>query len=58
MKKIDVGSFIDSSIVDLEERSIMWEYALSSYCGQWDRVLRAKWILASIQQGRIQSEVR
>ena len=56
MKKIDVGTFLDNSIVDIDERLAMWNYDLSSYMHQWDRVLAAKWMLLSIEQGRIESK--
>lgn len=58
MKPIDVETFLDSSIVDLDERCAMWYYGLNAFAERWDEVLKAKWMLLSIEQGQIQTEVK
>lgn len=58
MKKIDVETFLDSSIPELDVRCAMWQYNVNAFAEQWDEVLKAKWLLLSIEQGRIESEVK
>lgn len=35
----------------------MWKYGVNAFQGNWTKVLAAKWVLASVSQGDIQSEV-
>jgi hypothetical protein len=55
---IDVESFLDNKIPDVEERLAYWQYELCAYMNQWELVLETKWLFASMAQGRIESHVK